>query len=177
MNIFVLDRDPMICAQYHCDKHILKQIPDTAKILCTVMRESGIPYGYTSWKNTNHPCIKWAAENAGNFLWLKELGIQLCNEYTYRYGESGTSGHASEHIIRDCWIGHEKLGNLHGWEEWMWTTLSITTPPQCVPSHFENTDLVTAYRQYYLGEKADLLSYTKRDVPMWIQDMGMGESK
>ena len=164
MNVFFLDRSPKLCAQYHCDKHLLKQIPDVAQILCTVMRNNGISYGYTGRKN-NHPCIKWAQQQDGNFLWLKSLGIELCKEYAYRYSDNNSPKHASEHIIRDSYP--TDLGK----------SLKMTVPPQCMPDHFKNLDPVKAYRQYYLGSKADLLSYTKRHIPMWIEALGMGEHK
>jgi len=163
MNIFVLDKDPRLCAQYHCDKHVLKQIPDIAKILCTAMRENGIPYGYTSG-NKNHPCVKWVAEADSNFVWLRKLGLELCKEYSYRY-EKDAAGHASESIIRDAYPK-----NLEGSAE-------MTPPPQCIPDYLKLDDPIQAYRHYYLAEKADLLSYTKRNVPEWIVDMGMGEHK
>ena len=166
MNIFVLDKDPRLCAQYHCDKHVLKQIPDIAKILCTVIRESGTPYGYPSG-NKNHPCIRWTAETDSNFMWLRELGLELCKEYSYRY-EKGTTNHASESIIRDAYPNDLKSPL---------TWRGMTPPPQCIPDYLKLENPVEAYRQYYLIEKADLLSFTRRNVPNWIASMGMGEHK
>jgi hypothetical protein len=32
MNIFYLDEDPKICAQYHCDKHVVKMIIEYAQL-------------------------------------------------------------------------------------------------------------------------------------------------
>ena len=172
MNIFVLHKNPRLCAQYHCDKHVLKQIPDIAKILCTVMRENGIPYGYTSG-NKNHPCVRWVAEADSNFVWLRELGLELCKEYGYRY-EKGAADHASEGIIRNAYLksleSMSKLKKASNLEE-------ITLPPLCIPDYLKLDDPIQAYRQYYLVEKADLLSYTKRNVPEWITCMGMGEHR
>ena len=37
MNIFVLDTDPVKCAQSHCDKHVVKMVLETAQLLSTVM--------------------------------------------------------------------------------------------------------------------------------------------
>jgi hypothetical protein len=173
MNIFILDKDPELCARYHCDKHVLKQIPDIAKILCTVMRESGIPYGYTS-SNKNHPCVKWAQTADGNFMWLRELGLELCREYSYRYGKSGGSKHASEHIILDSYP--KNLGDKNHRAK-VREPVGMTPPVQCVPAHFKCNDPVKAYRDYYLTEKADILAYTKRNVPGWVVEMGMGEHK
>ena len=34
MNIFFLDWDTEKCAKYHCDKHVVKMILETAQLLC-----------------------------------------------------------------------------------------------------------------------------------------------
>lgn len=39
MNIFYLDTDPVKAAEYHCDKHVVKMILETAQLLSTVLRE------------------------------------------------------------------------------------------------------------------------------------------
>lgn len=38
MNIFVLDKNPIIAAQYHCDKHVVKMIVEYGQLLCTAVR-------------------------------------------------------------------------------------------------------------------------------------------
>ena len=38
MNIFYLDQNPEIAAQYACDKHIVKMILETAQLLSTAHR-------------------------------------------------------------------------------------------------------------------------------------------
>ena len=38
MNIFYLHKDPDICAEYHCDKHVLKMIIEYAQLLSTAHR-------------------------------------------------------------------------------------------------------------------------------------------
>lgn len=53
MNIFFLDYSPAKAAEYHCDKHVVKMIVETAQILSTVVR---IKRGYTgvfSWDTKN----------------------------------------------------------------------------------------------------------------------------
>ncbi len=53
MNIFFLDNEPARAAQYHCDKHVVKMIVETAQILSTVVR---IKRGYTgvfAWDTKN----------------------------------------------------------------------------------------------------------------------------
>ena len=36
MNIFFLDENPTLSAQYHVDKHVVKMILETAQLLCSV---------------------------------------------------------------------------------------------------------------------------------------------
>ena len=38
MNIFYLDRDPKIAAQYHLDKHVVKMIVEYAQLMSTAHR-------------------------------------------------------------------------------------------------------------------------------------------
>ena len=79
MNIFYLDEDTEICAQYHCDKHVVKMILEYAQILCTVLHELGqeAPYRPT---HRNHPCTVWARESLDNWIWLRALCQALNQE-------------------------------------------------------------------------------------------------
>ena len=47
MNIFHLHKDPKICAKYHCDKHVVKMILETAQMLSTAyQRHCGLDDDY-----------------------------------------------------------------------------------------------------------------------------------
>lgn len=46
MNIFYLDEDVTLCAQYHCDKHVIKMILESAQILCTVLHQNNLSAPY-----------------------------------------------------------------------------------------------------------------------------------
>ena len=35
MNIFFIDRDPVLAARYHCDKHVYKMIVEYAQLMST----------------------------------------------------------------------------------------------------------------------------------------------
>ena len=82
MNIFVLDTDPIKAAQYHADKHVVKMITETAQLLNST-------YYFTNEKDKasyklthkNHPCSIWARESLDNWVWLKQLGLALYDEY------------------------------------------------------------------------------------------------
>ncbi len=100
MNIFILDLDVKKCAQYHVDKHVVKMILETAQLLCGVHHVTDqvtdqVPYKLS---HKNHPCSIWARESLSNYLYLCELGLELCNEYTYRYGKR----HKSQDVIEWC---------------------------------------------------------------------------
>ena len=44
MNIFVLDKDPVVAAQMLCDKHVSKMIVESAQMLSTAHRLlDGVP--------------------------------------------------------------------------------------------------------------------------------------
>ena len=44
MNIFYLDRDPVVAAQMMVDKHVIKMILESAQMLCSAKRKlDGIP--------------------------------------------------------------------------------------------------------------------------------------
>jgi len=66
MNIFVLDTDTKTCAQYHCDKHVVKMILESIQILPTALNKKGF---VTPFKSThhNHPCVLWAESSYDNF--------------------------------------------------------------------------------------------------------------
>lgn len=75
MNIFVLDYTPQKAAEYHCDKHVVKMILESAQILCAVHHKNGdsnVPYKLT---HKNHPCTIWAGESRSNYLWLTQLRV------------------------------------------------------------------------------------------------------
>lgn len=148
MNIFVLDENPRLAAQYHCDKHVVKMVLETAQILSTV---SGLgPYKATHHK---HPCVLWTGTNQANFNWLVELGLELSAEYTHRYDKT----HKSEAVIRLC-SAYDKL--LEG---------ERTQFKQCMPTHLiAYKDPVLGYRRYYNREKAYFCTWKRRDKPKWF---------
>lgn len=152
MNIFYLDSDINQCARYHCDKHVVKMILESAQILCSVLwiHQIKAPYKPT---HLNHPCVIWANESLSNWLWLKKLAYALNEEYKYRFNHN--SNHKSYEVISileippllDC---------------------GLTKRPQVFPDEFKQEDPVKAYRQYYKINKQHLGQWTKRDMPDWF---------
>ena len=79
MNIFVLDTDIKKCAQYHCDKHVVKMILESVQMLCTALNKKGFTTPYKS-THVKHPCVLWVESSHDNFLWLKNLTLALNDE-------------------------------------------------------------------------------------------------
>jgi hypothetical protein len=151
VNIFILDHDVKRCAQAHNDKHVVKMILETAQLLSTVHWQTG---GQAPYKQThvNHPCSVWARESLANYMWLCELGLELCKEYTHRYGKV----HKSEEIIRYLTEYLPPLSNK-----------GMTPFAQAMPNECKANDAVTAYRKYYIQEKGGMAKWSKRERPYW----------
>ena len=153
MNIFALSGKPREAAKWHVDKHVVKMPLETAQILCIVRRmhgDSTVPYRST---HVYHPCFQWAAESVENYVWLCIIGIELCTEYTYRYGKI----HKCEAIIEECLIQvPHKLKNK-----------GRTKFVQAMPSHCKMDSSVLAYRNYYIQEKSHLAHWRNRGMPYW----------
>ena len=59
MNIFYLNRDTKICAQEHCDKHVVKMIVEYAQLMSTAHRILDGNHYFDKSKNNR----KWNKNN------------------------------------------------------------------------------------------------------------------
>lgn len=153
MNIFYLDQDVDLAAQAHCDKHVVKMILETAQLLCSAHEKGAAPYKRTHY---NHPCAVWARTDMHNYLWLIDLGLALCKEYTHRYGKR----HKSQDVIEWC---NEHFPHI---------PMNALTPfPQAMPDEHKSDDAVEAYRSYYRtkAESITPFRYTNRNKPSWLE--------
>lgn len=168
MNIFVLHENPRIAAQYHCDKHVVKMILETAQMLGSAvirhgaqpeqmpLTQSGKPYkgGYHY-----HPCTVWAGDTRDNFQWLCQLGFYLCAEYTKRY-----------HKVHSCEpkITHlSKLSNLIPDGKLTEFAVAISEDSNCrLLPLFEQKSVVEKYRAYYNCDKSGFATW-KTNTPSW----------
>ena len=154
MNIFILDTNPRKCAEYHNDKHVVKMILETAQLLCGVHWTTESPYEIPyKLSHKNHPCSIWARECLENYNWLCELGIELCEEYTYRYGKR----HKSQDIIEWC-MTHQPKIRKNG---------SVTRFALAMPDECKVNNPVDSYRRYYMLEKRGFATWKNREIPFW----------
>ena len=156
MNIFLLDTDTRKCAQYHCDKHVVKMILETAQLLCGVHHMTDqvtdqVPYKLS---HKNHPCAIWSRESLSNYLYLCDLGLELCMEYTYRYGKR----HKSQDVIEWCIVNKPNIMDK-----------GFTEPARAMPDEYKLPSVVESYRNYYIGEKSKIAVWKNRETPEWFK--------
>ena len=163
MNIFVLDLDPKTCAQYHCDKHVVKMIVETAQLLSTAHHINGSQLASNDgsgllYKKTheNHPCAIWARQSKENYQWLCRLGINLCSEYCARYGKV----HKTEALIN----------LLCAYLPVSFPEIGLKEFKQCMPVNYHDEDVTLAYKSYYIGEKSNILQY-KNGLPNFLKNL------
>lgn len=155
MNIFMLSLDPAEAARLHCDRHVVKMILETCQLLYTAHWMCGTVMPENAYRKThpNHPSAKWARESAANYRWLCRLGLELCEEYTYRYAKHHK---CEEHLAWLCMRIPQGLP-----EDW-------TPPKLAMPDEYKHQDPVMAYRTYYVRSKQHLLQYTRRPSPDFL---------
>lgn len=159
MNIFFLDADPVKAAEFHCDRHVVKMILETAQLLSTahvVLDCNLVAYRPT---HKNHPSAQWVRVSSSNYEWAYKLLVALCQEYRYRYGKN----HATEAHL-------EALGRLPmRIREGSLTPIALAMP-DVLKSLYGG---VEAYRMYYSLYKRVFsdgkpATWTKRPVPSWF---------
>ncbi len=156
MNIFYLHFDPKTCAQMHTNRHIVKMAIETAQLLCSAhyMTDSSYKPHY-KLSHKNHPCAVWTRTSISNYKWLCELGIEICKEYTYRYGKI----HKCQSIIEDLSLHLPEIPEL-----------GFTPLQQCMPDMYKDEDPIEAYRQYYIFEKSHIHQWKNREIPVFIKE-------
>lgn len=171
MNIFLLDKDPKVCAKYHADRHVVKMVCETTQILCTVLHKNGIEYG-TKPTHSNHPSVLWAGLNINNFKWLHTLGLELAKEYYYRYGSRKKE--ICQHRYLEV-LENMPIPNLIDIGE-----VKMEIQYCAIGDKYRNkhSNPVEAYREYYLKEKSHIwynikkehFCYKFREVPSFISN-------
>lgn len=176
MNIFYLNEDPKLCARDHIDKHVVKMVIEYAQLMSTAHRMlDGEQYidktangrRIKRWRlldkrenqlykasHINHPDNIWLRKSTGNYEYLWQLFSALCDEYTYRYGRV----HETDRKLRGVLMCAPQ--NLPKGE--------MTEPPQAMPDYCKHSDVITAYKNYYIKEKKSFSNWKKRNIPSWF---------
>lgn len=189
MNIFYLDNDPTKCAEYHLDKHVVKMILEYCQLLSTAHRvidgEETIEKSKTgrnikrwilkdernyvlySATHVNHPSAVWCRQSDANYQFLYNLLVELCKEYTFRYGKT-----------HKC----QEIGLVDALKQIPFNIpiKSFTEPTPAMPDHCKvSGDSIKSYRNYYHQEKSRMWSWkgkiNSRERPKWLSNMIMDE--
>lgn len=156
MNVFVLDYNSQKSAEYHTDKHVVKMITESAQLLSSAYYATdSIEFAPYKLSHAQHPWAIWARKSIDDWYWLAIFGIYLYEEYKYRYYNRI---HAGGEAIKGMLEHPPNIDHS-----------SLKPMPLCMPDYCKTSDVVEAYRTYYIKEKSHLFRWTGRDVPFWIQ--------
>jgi hypothetical protein len=181
MNIFALDTDVNLAAQYHVNRHAVKMIVEYSQLLSTAhrildgvseQRLSKTGRRTTSWRledereqilylasHVNHPSGVWCRKTSENYKWLHSLLVALTKEYTYRYGNI--------HKVESSGL-LDKLGQLPN----NIPIGELTPVSLAMPDEYKLPDFVESYRNYYRNGKKHLHNWigrvNSRNQPSWI---------
>jgi hypothetical protein len=188
MNIFYLDKDPRLAAEYHCDKHVVKMILESAQLLSAAHRllDGTLVEGKKQvagslparWRKTkkwelsdererilysashiNHPSCIWARSNIDHYRYLYDLFVFLIAEYKYRYKDKT---HKCEELVDTLLDSPININYEAPWQD----------PPQAMPEECKirvgkSDDTTAAYRNYYIMHKSHFAKWTRRPEPIW----------
>jgi len=179
MNIFILDKDPVIAAQMLCDRHIPKMIVESAQMLSTVHRLlDGTPekrpsksgktiQTYYSFGDERddlyylavhkyHPCTTWTMESKGNYDWHYNHFVGMAEEYEYRRGKQHATFVKLGKLLEKAPINIPQAGLTE-------FAQAMSHYPDCMVKG----DAVKAYRNYYHVAKPFATWTWKRPAPTW----------
>jgi hypothetical protein len=166
VNFFYLDRDPKICAQNYCNKHIIKIPIEIAQILSKIHYELKSDIDYSTIynnsrvvKNTLGPYL-WALESYDNYIWTCQLSLELINEYKYRYNKSE---HKTEKILLSL------LGNPPELPKIGITKFQGTNKYDMF--QYISNDSITCARYHYSEMKCENDKWTNRTIPVWFTQL------
>jgi hypothetical protein len=181
MNIFYLHNDPMVCAQMHNSKHVIKMILESCQLLSTAHRindgvetvaKSKTGRNVKRWNlddsrndilysatHINHPSAVWCRQSKENYQWLHSLLVELCAEYTYRYGKV--------HKCQETGLVDVLKSVPNNFK-----STGFTEPTPAMPDNVKiKGSSLQSYRNYYINNKTHLASWqgkiNSRQVPEW----------
>jgi hypothetical protein len=157
VNIFILDSNPILAAQYAVDRHVVKMVLESAQLLSTAHHVTDKTDAHPDlYKKTheNHPCSVWARKSSANYDWLYNFFQCQHDEFMFRYGKTHLSYTKLNGVFQ-----HVPANIPKG---------ALTPFAQAMPDQYRNADPVVAYRAYYNGEKRELFNWKNRSIPEWI---------
>lgn len=190
MNIFVLDENPTIAAEMHCDKHVPKMIVEHTQMLAAayystlgISRKKEIAHkqnlvnklfqGFPRKKSdgsdwpyaithVNHPCTVWTRSSIDNWNWLIECTDALCTEFNKRWKHP----HSVKAIIN--WM-RQNPPTL--------PSIGQTQFGVAVPDCFRTGNATESYKKYYATKTSYMkVEWKYSNKPCWFSDKLINES-
>lgn len=106
----------------------------------------------------NHPSAVWVRQSSENYIWLSNLLLCLCEEYTHRYGKT-------HKVEKDglCYVLYKNIPKNIGKNGW-------SEPTPAMPDDVKiANDSIKSYRNYYIKNKIHLAKWKNRSLPEWYQ--------
>lgn len=165
MNVFAVDDNPYVAAEYMCDKHINKMMIESCQILsCVIDTRSGdmslsktLELPQYPKAHAKHPCTLWAMASTQNAQWLIKHLHGLEQQFKIRFPRS-------EHKLN----GIFKIYTLQ-LEKCTFPEQKRTPFAQAMPDQYRvEGDAVAAYRMYYLMDKSFAV-WKRTETPHWYK--------
>lgn len=176
MNIFVLDKSPILSARSNCDRHCVKMVLEIAQMMASCFQvnrleqndvprtKAGTPYKHTHF---NHPVTKWIRESKNNFIWAYHHASTLDEERRERNGGiSNKPPHFSFKFIDWVFDHIDEIPFIK--EELTPFAVAINSKNDCF-QYIKNHDIddpILCYRLYYKLDKP--FATWKRNRPEWM---------
>ena len=178
MNVFYLDRDPVVSAEYHCDAHLRKMLIEYAQMLSTAhwlsTSDDDIERAMNSklYKPTHvkHPSSLWTRSHPWAYGYVFTMWSTMQLIYLERYGKE----HGSIRLQPSLTIIPQPL--VKDYVELDEETCK--PPPMCFGEDYKHIKtgklpyshdhVVDAYREYYRQAKSRFATWGKgRALPKW----------
>lgn len=171
MNLFYVNKDPIVAASELPDKLVIKMVLETAQLLCTAHHELDGESVNPDWQlykptHANHPCAIWVRGTSSNYSWTYQHFVGLASEYQLRYGRQHfTYKKLGAHLA--CLPLNIQKPHDAG---------SFQLPAVCMPDEFKIDGSIVASYQNYLANGKEYTKYGdgwgRRDAgrPDWAND-------
>ena len=179
MNIFILDKDPVVAAQMLCDKHVPKMIVESGQMLSTAHRLlDGTPtkrrsksgktmqtyYDFNDERDDlyyaavhkYHPCTTWSLTSKANYVWHYDHFKAMSDEYTYRRNKVHKTWRDIGELLERLPQNIPDVGLTE-------FAQAMTHYPECMVEG----NAVQAYRNYYHVAKPFAKWEWGRSMPDW----------
>ena len=150
MNIFVVDKDPVVSAKQLCDQHVVKMPLENCQMLSAVFEDDYCGHPNAVFK---HPCTLWLKKSKQNIWWLLSHHVALLAEYTFRYGK--------EHKFADSPLYFAAKASLSDIPDAGLTQFANATP-------YKEMSPIHAYRHFYRMDKSKFARWKYTEMPPWL---------